>query len=483
MRRAPRLERRPITPRSAKPTTKTSSDGVDPPIIARLVQPMLALRASLGSGVSAPDASIVRALTNSSTQAADTEAPHRDGMHVLESTWSGPGADAAVPALRTTQTQIGDISDRGPQYLAVLGDAQSTSYRAAQKVDAIIADFRRDARTILNNAKAAPDTDAVINRASQALREAITAVDTAKTEMASHTSKLKAMGPLTVTTPVDLSTSRFSGDSTPSYSSNDSTSSSSYTPSNFSNSYAPLNSGTSFNGTSFNGTAPALSVNGTGTGPQLDPAAAAQLQLQEQLIAAGVDLGSSAISAGVNIGTELIDKIAEVGTHAIDTGAQVAEQAIPQLINPKANTGGTNGSGGTDGTGGGTSSSLFDFGGSQSTTSAQPAQNSHSILPPDQGGSDSASDTPAPGGNSTPPGTSAPAPMAKPVPQPATPAPGASEPAPSQSGPTAGLALPPSAGTGGGDQKPRDGQLGVTAPAAAQMVPTAVIGDLGDDEI
>jgi hypothetical protein len=31
--------------------------------------------------------------------------------------------------------------------------------------------------------------------------------------------------------------------------------------------------------------------------------------------------------------------------------------------------------------------------------------------------------------------------------------------------------------------KPRDGQLGVTAPASTQMVPTAVIGDLGDDEI
>ncbi|MBY8857943.1 hypothetical protein K7711_15770 [Nocardia sp. CA2R105] len=483
MRRAPGLKRRPISQRATKPATKTSSDGVDPPIIARLVQPMLALRASLGSGVSVPDASIVRALTNSSTQAADTEAPHRDGMHVLESTWSGPAADAAVPALRTTQTQIGDISDRGPQYLAVLGDAQSTSYRAAQQVDAIIADFRRDARTILNNAKAAPDTDAVINRASQALRAAITAVDTAKTEMASHTSKLTAMGPLTVTTPVDLSTNQFSGDNTSSYNNDNSTSSSNYTPNNPSNNYSPLNSGTSFNGASFNGTTPALSMNGTATGPQLDPAAAAQLQLQEQLIAAGVDLGSSAISAGVNIGTELIDKIAEVGTHAIDTGAQVAEQAIPQLINPKASTDGTNGTGGADGTSG-TSSSLFDFGGSQSTPSAQSAGNSHSVIPPDAGGSDSSTPdpgTPASSGESVAPGTSAPAPAAKPVPQPATPAPDTS--APNQSGPSAGLAMPPSAGTGGGDPKPRDGQLGVTAPAATQMVPTAVIGDLGDDEI
>ncbi|MQY19052.1 hypothetical protein [Nocardia macrotermitis] len=482
MRRASGLRRRPITPRSAKPASKTTSDGVDPPIIARLVQPMLQLRASLGTGVSVPDANIVRALTNSSSQAADTEAPHRDGMHALEATWSGPGANAAVPALRTTQTQIGDISDRGPQYLSVLNDAQSTSYRAAQKVDAIIADFRSDARTILNNAKAAPDTDAVIARASQALREVITAVDTAKTEMASHTTKLQSMGPLTVTTPVDLSTSKYSGDSTASYDNTDnSTSNSDYNPSrNFSsnNSYNPLGTGTSFNnnGTSFNGTTPAVYMNGANT--QIDPATAAQMQLQQQLIAAGVDLGSSAISAGVNIGTELIDKIAEVGTHAIDTGAQVAEQAIPQLINPKASTDGTTGTDGSSTSKDGANSSVFDFGGS-TPTSAQPADNSNSIIP-DHSGTNS--DNSAAGGSTATPGTSIPAPTAKPVPQPATPAPSASEPAPAQSGPTAGLALPPSAGTGS-DHKPRDGQLGVTAPAGMQMVPTAVIGDLGDDEI
>lgn len=496
MRRGQGLKRRPISSRSAKPVTKTTSDDVDPPIIARLVQPMLALRSSLGTGVSAPDASIVRALTNSSTQAADTEAPHRNGMHVLESTWSGPGADAAVPALRTTQTQIGDISDRGPQYLAVLGDAQSTSHRAAQRVDTIIADFRRDARTILRNAKAAPDTDAVINRASQALRQAITAVDTAKTEMAAHTRKLQSMGPLTVTTPVDLSTNQLSGTDLGDNLSNDnSMDTSDYSPDDSndfnSNNFTPFDNGTSFDGSQFNGTTPAVNLNGTGTGPQLDPAAAAQLQLQEQLLSAGVDIGSDAISAGVNIGTELIDKIAEVGTHAIDTGAQVAEQAIPQLINPKAATNGTDGATGPGGTNGtsGTNSGLFDFGGSQSTPNAQPAQNSDSVQP-DQGGSDantetpstSGPSTPAPSDNTPPPGTSTPPPSAKPAP-PQTSAPDTSQPAPSQSGPTAGLALPPSAGPGGGDAKPRDGQLGVTAPASTHMVPTAVIGDLGDDEI
>ncbi len=331
MRNPTALRRRPSAGRGDKTTPATSSDPTaDPPIVATLIEPLLALRASLGTGVATPNDVVTSALSNASTQAADTEGPHRDGVHALESTWTGPGSAATVPALRTTQTQIGDISDRGPAYLGVLADAHTTSARAAGRVDRIIADFRRDARTILGNAKSAPDTDAVINRASQALRDAITTVTSARTEMDDHSRRLDAMGPLTITTPAGLSNTP-SSDDTPDL------------PSAFG---ASPGQPTAIPGQP-----------GTVPGQPVDPAQLAQLQLQQLLVKAGVDVGTSAINAGVDIGTHLIDKIAEVGTHTIDTVASSVDQAIPQLINPD-NADKTN----PAGTPGNSQGKLFDFG-------------------------------------------------------------------------------------------------------------------------
>ncbi|MEV5649051.1 hypothetical protein AB0L57_12440 [Nocardia sp. NPDC052254] len=416
-----------------------------------MIQPLLALRASLGTGVGAPDAVITTALSTASTQAADTEGPHRDGVHALESTWTGPGSDAAVPALRTTQTQIGDISDRGPAYLGVLSDAHTTSARAAGRVDRIIADFRSDARSILGNAKSAPDTDAVINRATQALRDAITTVTSARTEMDDHSRRLDAMGPLTVTTPAGLSDSSSLDEDT-----------TSDRPSGYS-------------------AAPAPSVAlpgqlGAAPGQPVDPAQLAQLQLQQLLIQAGVDIGTSAINAGVDIGTHLIDKIAEVGTHTIDTVASSVDQAIPQLINPdgadKTSPAGTSGD---------SQSKLFDFGPGVGHT-APGTTGPGSIIP--GAPADKADkptdkpDAPAPPSSVIPPAADNSAP---PVPKLPTPAP-APEPPPHPGGVAGGMALPPPAG-GGQDHKPRDGQLGVTVPAAETTVPAAVIGDFGDDTV
>ena len=451
MRRPTALRRRPSTGRGDNTAPATSSDPtVDPPIIATLVKPLLALRASLGTGVATPDAGITSALSNASTQAADTEGPHRDGMHALESTWTGPGSDATVPALRTTQTQIGDISDLGPAYLGVLSDAHTTSARAAGRVDRIIADFRSDARTILGNAKSAPDTDAVINRATQALRDAITTVTSARTEMDDHSRRLDAMGPLTVTTPAGLSDSSSPDDD----STSDRPSGDSASP------------------------APSVAIPGqlgAVPGQPVDPAQLAQLQLQQLLVQAGVDIGTSAISAGVDIGTHLIDKIAEVGTHTIDTVASSVDQAIPQLINPdsadKTNPAGMSGD---------SQSKLFDFGPGLGHNT--PATGSGSIIPgapadkadkptdkPDAAPSPSSNLPPA-ADNSAPPVPRAPAPAPAPEP-PAHPG-----------GVAGGMALPPPAG-GGQDHKPRDGQLGVTVPAAESTVPAAVIGDFGDDTV
>ncbi|WP_068054419.1 hypothetical protein [Nocardia xishanensis] len=431
MRRLSALRRR-------RPTEQTSTDTLpvvsndptsDPPIVAALVQPMLSLRATLGTGATLPDRAITGALSAASTHAADSEGPHRDGLYALESTWTSRGADAAVPALRTTQTEIGEISDRGPAYLSVLGDAQATSARAARRVDQIIADFRRDARVILGNATAAPDTDAVIERAAQALRDAIATVGTARTEMNDHTRRLDEMGPLTVTAPGGVG-----GTSQP----------------------------------SIGGTSPTAVPGVTVQGQPLDPAQVAQLQLQQQLISAGVQLGTSAISAGVDIGTHLIDKIVEVGTHAMDTVAasadKVIDKALPELINPGSTTNGAN-NGGTSGT----PSKVIDFGGG---SPANPSQNAT--------GPSGKPDAPKPESRPAPPTSIIP-----PTPAPQDAPPKSPEPA-GQPGTHGGVAMPPPMGGGDQDRRPRDGQLGVTVPAAAMIpesltVPAAVIGDFGDD--
>ncbi|MBF6172625.1 hypothetical protein IU476_14250 [Nocardia blacklockiae] len=445
------MRNRPTEP-AAAPTSTTTPAG-DPPIIARLVEPLLALRASLGSGAPVPDATIAAALSNASAQAAETETPHRDGLHAIESSMVGRTSDAAVPALRTTQTEIGDISDRGPAYLAVLSAAQSTSSRAAQRVDGIIDDFRRDARVILDNANSAPDTDAVITRATQALRDAIGTVTAARTEMDDHSRRLDEMGPLTVSTPSGLSQNG-SGVSGQTWSA----------PGQYS-------------------TVPAQysAVPGQVPGQPVDPALAAQLQLQQQLISAGVQIGTTAINAGVDIGTHLIDKIAEVGTHAMDTVAASADKAITEAINPEAADGTSSSSSGGSG-----SSKLFDFGGGSghsdrsSTSGAVPGG---AVLP----SSPSAPATPAPEKAEAKP---VPAPMPSPVIPPSDPPPQASAPAPKPAAPehspgaTGGLALPPPP-SGDQEHKPRgEGQLGVTVPARVEeTVPAAVIGDFGDDTI
>ncbi|MGQ4596346.1 hypothetical protein [Nocardia sp. R6R-6] len=406
--------------------TLSTEPGVDPPIIAALVGPLLTLRSSLGTGVGVPNAAATSALSAATTQAADTEGPHREGLYALESSWTARSADAAVPALRTTQTQIGDISDRGPAYLSVLADAHATSGRAAQRVDQIIAEFRRDAREILDNASSAPETDAVIARATQALRDAITTVTAARTEMSDHTRRLDDMGPLTVTAPAGIAQG---------------------------GTVQPGATGNVIPGT----TTPA-------TTQPMDPAMAAQLQLQQQLIAAGVQLGSTAINAGVDIGTHIIDKIAEVGMHTIDTVAASADKAIPELIHPGSTT-----NSGTNGDESRNSSKLFDFGGSPDKPSSS---GTNSVIPPNNSAPTARSADPKP--------ESKPAPAAAPSAPDSTPP--ASRPDPPAHPPTGGMVLPPAPPPAGGDQehKPRDGQLGVTIPSAVTAV-VPVLGEFDDD--
>ncbi|MEU7145788.1 hypothetical protein ABZ942_40540 [Nocardia sp. NPDC046473] len=455
---------------TAAPTTTHLDPNVDPPIVAALVRPLLQLRSTLGTGVGVPNQTATSALSSASTQAADVEAPHRDGLHALESTWTSRGADAAVPALRTTQTEIGEISDRGPAYLSVLGDAHATSARAAQTVDRIIADFRRDAREILGNATAAPDTDAVIARASQALRDALTTVDTAQTEMNSHSRRLDEMGPLTVTQPSGVTTAQpgttaqFMPSGTSQYSTDGT---------------GQYNPGQYYPGS----TAPGIG----GTGQPVDPALAAQLQLQQQLISAGVQVGTAAINAGVDIGTNIIDKIAEVGTHiidkvadvgthAIDTVAAGADKAVTEAIRPGSTTGDQS----TGTSNSSTSPKLFDFGGGAGTRPSTPSTSTGpgTVIPPSQHGSAPTApvDTPAPP-------VSVPAPAPDVPEQPSdTPSKSASPDQQSHPGTGGGVAMPPPPRADDPEHKPKDGQLGVTVPTAAVAV-TPVLGDYDDDTL
>ncbi|MEU2125225.1 hypothetical protein, partial [Nocardia niwae] len=358
------LRKRAHTPQPAATEAtrpQSTAPGADPPIVAALVKPMLALRSSLGTGVGVPSAAATGALSAASTQAADTEGPHREGLHALESSWTSQAADSAVPALRTTQTQIGDISDRGPAYLSVLADAHATSGRAARRVDQIIADFRRDAREILDNASSAPETDAVIARATLALRDALTTVTAARTEMDDHTRRLDEMGPLTVTAPSGVSQGQAAGQG---------------------------GTGQVVPGTTTPGTTTPGTTTPATTQP-MDPALAAQLQLQQALISAGVDLGTTAINAGVDIGTHIIDKIAEVGIHGIDTVAAAADKAIPELINPGSTT-----NSGTNGDDSKNSSKLFDFGGSPEHKPSTTGPGS--VIPPGNSAPAARADVPKP---------------------------------------------------------------------------------------
>uniref|UniRef100_UPI0024590F15 hypothetical protein n=1 Tax=Nocardia cyriacigeorgica TaxID=135487 RepID=UPI0024590F15 len=265
----------------------------DPPMVTVLAEPLRRLRSGLGSGAPAPDQQVLGALTTASATAYATESTQARGLHALESSWSGQAADTAVPVIRTTRSEIGAVADRGPQYAALLSDAHSTSSRAAREVDVIIDDFRRDARAILDTATSAPETDAVIDRAAQAIREALGVVNTAQGEMDGHRQRLRDMGPVTMTTPQGVLT----------------------TP------------GTTIPGTT-------TTVPGTVPGQPMDPALVMQLQLQQQLVAAGVQLGTTAIDAGVELGTKIIDRIADVGLKVVDTVGAQAGTAIEQALNP-----------------------------------------------------------------------------------------------------------------------------------------------------
>lgn len=162
----------------------------DPPLVVTLVQPLSELRAALGTAAPQPDPALAAALVTASQQVAEAEHAHRGGIHALEAGWSSAGADAAVPALRSTQTALADLADRGGRYAGVLADAHATAAGAAARVDAVIADFRRDARAMLAGSPGNPHIDALVARAEAAMQAAVAEVAAAGAAMDRHSGLL-----------------------------------------------------------------------------------------------------------------------------------------------------------------------------------------------------------------------------------------------------------------------------------------------------
>lgn len=392
----------------------TAAAQTDPPIIEALAAPLLMLRASLGSGASTPAEAVTAAVTGAADIAAATDRPHGAALHALGSSWDATTADSALPTLRTTREEIAVLAEHGPAYVGLLGDAHDTAARARRDVDDIITRFRTNARQALTAASAAPDADAVIDLAADAIRQAVARVTVAQSEMDDHTRRLRALPPATITT--------LAG-------------------------YAP---------------APGQVPTAAGATPvaPVDPATAARMQLQQQLLSAGVQLGAAAIDAGAEVGLRIIDKLAEVGTHAIDAAGQVAAAAQAALAPGQTTPAGAEPTTPPDAA---PRAKLFDFGpGAPAPGSGSPVP-APGLVIPDAPKPPAAPPKPEPKDDATPPPPSPPF--------------GAEHPG------TAGPAVVPSVPRlprGGEDREHKpQGQLGVTVPAAFAVDPARVPAAVG----
>ncbi|WP_194835384.1 hypothetical protein [Nocardia sp. XZ_19_369] len=408
--------------------------GEDPPIVAALVAPLRALRAALGTGDPTPNPALMSVLQNATADAADTDGEHAHGLYTLESSLQ-TSADA-IPTMRTTRSEISAIVDQAPQYLAVLRDAYISNAEAAQRVDAVIARFRRDSREVVDTATTESDADRVIALASTAFRDALSEVTGAQEQMDQYQSKLHGLQPVPLSTPPGF---------TP-------------TPGVL---VVPTRNGVDEfgygqGGSTPNGQGPSdFGVNGSPQlpvqvpGQPVDPAiqrAAIEAQIQGQLIAAGVQLATAVIDAGVEIGVKAIDRLADVGGKALEVVAAGASEAIKEGLRPGGGTPVQPGS--MPPAAPAAPNGQFDFGG-----------------PPDK------PVVPPPAALNAGPGTSTPEPKPGPPPDdngeaaepPSSPAPPTPPPTPPlATAPVVPPASPPPPGS------PKRGQLGVTETAATE---------------
>lgn len=432
-------------PAQFTPTDRVVSDGTtpadryadpstpDPALITALLAPVRALRAMLGTGASVPDTALTTALSAAAAELAAAEAPHRTGVTALEATASGRTAQAAIPAVRRTASEVGDLAEHPTAIARVIADAHTTTSTAATRLDAIIAVARTDMRRILGTATARSDRTAAFDRASEALRDGLSAVSTARAELDGHSRALNALGPGTLTTsqaaaPI-ASTSLLDTNT------------------------SALGSGLGGRGTS----AWVPSLNTTTTTPTtitagMTPEQVAQIEMQSAALQAAVSLGSTALQAGVQVGVELIDKIAETAEHGIDTGAKLGQAAMDQAATHASGSGSGAASGSTPASGSGSSSpALFDFGGGSGSGSGT---DSHHTDPPASTGPTPGTAQPqqhSPGQATTPPPSSS----------------GTGTDSGPASSSAPGSILPPPANPTPTSPPRHKGQLGVTVPTSA----------------
>jgi len=323
-------------------TREEKAEAADPAIVATLLEPILRLRESLGPG-GVDTAGIAEALRTAQRAAISAETPGRVGIHALESTQTAP---PAVPVIRRTDSEVAALAQHTETLSRLLADAVATRDAAANRLDAIIADFRRRARPMAAAATSQADADAIISVGAQSLRDAVSTVNHARGDMDGHRRQAVAHGEggprVTVPEGYQSLLSSNTGDSD-----EDSSSStpSSTRPSSMSTDDDTTSSTTSTGaGTGMSTGASPSTSSSTSTGmgggadipmtpipPGTDPRVAAEIALNNALVQGGVALGTSAIDGGVEIGSKVVEGITEVATHGIDTGAGLAEQGITAL--------------------------------------------------------------------------------------------------------------------------------------------------------
>lgn len=321
-------------------TQKEKTDaGADPAIVATLLEPILRLRESLGPG-GVDTAGIAEALRTAQRAAASTEAPGRIGIHALESTETAP---QAVPVIRRTDSEVAALAQHTETLATLLFDAVATRDAAANRIDNIIADFRRRARPMVAAATTQTDADEIISLGAQSLRDAVSTINAARGDMDGHRRRALAHseGGPHVTVPegyqtlVGSDTDESTEDSSSSSSSTgarpSSTSSDDHETSPSTSTSADMSTGTGAGAGTSTGMGAGADIPMTPIPPGTDPQVMSHIALQNALVQGGVSLGTSAIDAGVEIGSKTIEGVTEVAIHGIDTGAGLAEQGITAL--------------------------------------------------------------------------------------------------------------------------------------------------------
>ncbi|WP_051133625.1 hypothetical protein [Nocardia paucivorans] len=385
-----------VTPAAAAP------DPADPPLVAALIAPLLELRGALGDGVMPTE--LVEALKAAADATVAADVPASSALYALESTGT---ATAGVPVIRRTATEVSALADHYGALSRLLGDAYATRGTAAAALDAIIAGFRHEARTMVATATSQADVDAIVGKAAKALGEGVSVVNAARAEMDDHRRRAVEydQGPTAPRVTVPGNWQIHDG-----------------------RLVAP-------------GTAPYTATEPGVGAPQpvvTDPATAAQIALQNALIQGGVALGTAAIDGAVTVGTKMVDGIVQVATHGVDTAAKLAEEGLSTWASSATGTEGPGaGVSGLEGLGTGP-------GGDKPAPPASPAGGLFAGL----GGPA----RPEPPHTDTPPDPApAPAPKTKPAP-PASPQPPAAPPPP----PPSGAVVPPAARPESGEQsRPR----------------------------